>query len=485
MSDYLISQGYKPGDAAYQSLMQAGSTMLGAMVGTLAGSTQAGAATALAGTTNNYLKHSEILALQSKLKECEQNQCDQTAKDKLVDDYAKRSAQHNAELAACKDDACLNEHRREIAEAAKASDALRQIDQLSDASQGMQRLNAMQKTDNALLATQNRISNLKQEARTLGQFAKNHCQGLSDAQCAGKLDTALKSNTQLGVALATMTPLVGEADSIKTVLTGTDLNGEEASRLLGVLGVLTGGAAQKVGKGIGAAIDAGKTVDKVGDAGKAVSGAKNAETAADSTKSAVKIAEVAPQPSAGKSNLATPPVTLSKEQADAFNRGAGPVSEAGGYSTERLLSGLPGQVTGGSSSKLGKNLNEAMGRNRSDSWTGYQAQHLLPSELKSHPILKKVGIDLDDASNGVFLPSSMARPEGVVSGIPRHTGSHPNYTEAVRQSLNNMDVSLPVEELQRQVFDLQGKLRSVTESGMPVRNVDGAKTDVWLKWLNK
>ncbi|WP_222103457.1 pre-toxin TG domain-containing protein, partial [Chitinimonas sp. BJB300] len=177
-------------------------------------------------------------------------------------------------------------HRREIAEAAKASDALRQIDQLSDASQGMQRLTAMQKTDNALLAGQQRITNLKQEARTLGQFAKNHCQGLSDAQCAGKLDTALKSNTQLGVALATMTPLVGEADSIKTVLTGTDLNGEEASRLLGVLGVLTGGAAQKVGKGIGAAIDAGKTVDKVGEAGRIVAHeADNVSSTAKATRS--------------------------------------------------------------------------------------------------------------------------------------------------------------------------------------------------------
>ncbi|SHE57816.1 adhesin HecA family 20-residue repeat-containing protein, partial [Vibrio gazogenes DSM 21264] len=153
--------------------------------------------------------------------------------------------------------------------------------------------------------------------------------------------------------------------------------------------------------------------------------------------------------------------------------------------TERLLSGTPGQVTGGSSTKLGKNLNEAMGRNRSDSWAGYQAQHLIPSELKSHPILKKVGIDLDDASNGLFLPATKAKPEGIVSGLPRHTGSHPNYTEAVRQSLNNMDRNLPVEQLQKQVYDLQVKLRNVTESGMPVRNVDGAKTDVWLKWINK
>ncbi|CAK3983076.1 hypothetical protein VCRA2120E57_870009 [Vibrio crassostreae] len=152
---------------------------------------------------------------------------------------------------------------------------------------------------------------------------------------------------------------------------------------------------------------------------------------------------------------------------------------------ERVLSGEIGKVTGGSSSKLGKNLNESMGRGRNESWAGYQAQHLIPSELKAHPILKKVGMDLDDASNGMFLPASRAKPEGMVSSNPRHTGSHPNYTEAVRQSLNNLDPDLPAFELQKQVRDLQLKLKQVTESGMPVRNVDGAKTEVWLKWINK
>lgn len=29
---------------------------------------------------------------------------------------------------------------------------------------------------------------------------------------------------------------------------------------------------------------------------------------------------------------------------------------------------------------------------------GYQAQHIIPKEFKNHPILKKIGIDLDDAS---------------------------------------------------------------------------------------
>ncbi|MCF5771446.1 filamentous hemagglutinin N-terminal domain-containing protein [Pseudomonas syringae] len=177
--------------------------------------------------------------------------------------------------------------------------------------------------------------------------------------------------------------------------------------------------------------------------------------------------------------------TLSSAEKASGPKGAGTVETKAVQSSERILSGTPGQVTGGSSSKLGKNLNEDMGRSRSDSWSGYQAQHLIPSELKRHPILEKVGIDLDDASNGIFLPASNAKPEGLVSSMPRHTGSHPNYTEAVRQSLNSMDGSLPIDQLQKQVYDLQVKLRDVTKSGMPVRNIDGAKTEVWLKWIKK
>ncbi len=151
----------------------------------------------------------------------------------------------------------------------------------------------------------------------------------------------------------------------------------------------------------------------------------------------------------------------------------------------RNLSGVAGSVTGGSSSKLGKNLNEAMGRKRADSWQGYQAQHLIPSELRNHPMLKIVGIDLDHELNGIFLPSTRNKPVGMISGKPRHTGSHLSYTNAVRQELNDMDRMLPIDQLEVQVYKLQLKLRRITETGMPVHNVDGAKTEVWARWLKK
>lgn len=33
----------------------------------------------------------------------------------------------------------------------------------------------------------------------------------------------------------------------------------------------------------------------------------------------------------------------------------------------------------------------------------YQAQHIIPAETANHPVLQKIGMNLDDASNGMVL----------------------------------------------------------------------------------
>ena len=60
-------------------------------------------------------------------------------------------------------------------------------------------------------------------------------------------------------------------------------------------------------------------------------------------------------------------------------------------------------VTGGDSTKLGKKMMESMGLPRGTNWTGHQAQHIIPVEMADHPVLQRNGMDLDDASNGLFL----------------------------------------------------------------------------------
>ncbi|TYS09996.1 transposase [Bacillus subtilis] len=135
-----------------------------------------------------------------------------------------------------------------------------------------------------------------------------------------------------------------------------------------------------------------------------------------------------------------------------------------GSTTTRLIPGTPGKVTGGSSTKLGKNMFEQMGLPRSTKRTPYQAQHIIPKEFRSHPVLKKLGMDMDDASNGFFLRV----PDADISATSRHKGYHSVYSSFVRKKLDEIDVNQSVDVIENQVYDLQQKLRELQEKGLPL-----------------
>lgn len=147
---------------------------------------------------------------------------------------------------------------------------------------------------------------------------------------------------------------------------------------------------------------------------------------------------------------------------------------------KRVLPGTPGVVTGGSSTKLGKNMMESMGLSRSQTWKGYQAQHILPSEMASHPVIQKIGMNFDHASNGIFLRI----PDDMTSTMSRHRGYHSIYNEVVERSLNRMDVNSSVNHLQQQVFDLQNKLRYLNQQGTPLYPSQGGTIELWERLLN-
>ncbi|WP_240669182.1 hemagglutinin repeat-containing protein [Dyella sp. M7H15-1] len=89
MADYLESRGYTPGTPEFASMMQLASTAVGVAVGG-----GAGAATALDGTTYNYLTHQQRDALKAALKSCgNQSEC-----QKVVDAYTELSQQNDAAL---------------------------------------------------------------------------------------------------------------------------------------------------------------------------------------------------------------------------------------------------------------------------------------------------------------------------------------------------------------------------------------------------
>ncbi|XDZ00391.1 AHH domain-containing protein [Bacillus manliponensis] len=172
----------------------------------------------------------------------------------------------------------------------------------------------------------------------------------------------------------------------------------------------------------------------------------------------------------------------------------------------RLIPGTPGKVTGGSSTKLGQNLLESMGLPRSASWKGYQAQHIIPKNLRNHPVLKRIGMDMDHADNGIFLPIPAKDP----SALSRHRGFHSVYNNVVKDQLDKLNINQSIKELEQQVFELQQKLKKGTESGLPLykskvleigiekfyktklneeikiwQRGGGATEELWERWINK
>ncbi|QWG42494.1 hypothetical protein EXW35_29775 (plasmid) [Bacillus mycoides] len=130
----------------------------------------------------------------------------------------------------------------------------------------------------------------------------------------------------------------------------------------------------------------------------------------------------------------------------------------------RLIPGTPGKVTGGSSSKLGKNMFEEMGLRRSTKRSPYQAQHIIPAEFNGHPVIEKIGMDMDHASNGFFLRV----PDEYVSSTSRHQGYHSVYSDFVERKLDGIDINQDISIIEKQVFELQQKLRKLQEKGLPL-----------------
>lgn len=148
---------------------------------------------------------------------------------------------------------------------------------------------------------------------------------------------------------------------------------------------------------------------------------------------------------------------------------------------ERIIPGREGHVTGGKSSVLGRNMLKDMGVPTSMKWDGYQAQHIIPVELKKHPILKKIGMSLDDASNGIFLRT----PNNDVSTKTRHRGYHSVYNEFVKSELDKMNINDNSLNLQKQVRGLQMKLKKMQESGVPIYYKKGASIDLLSRSIKR
>lgn len=104
--------------------------------------------------------------------------------------------------------------------------------------------------------------------------------------------------------------------------------------------------------------------------------------------------------------------------------------------------------------------------------------------MKNNPVIEKIGMNFDDASNGIFLKI----PSNDISTMSRHRGYHSVYNQVVERTLNRMDINQSVDGLQKQVYDLQQILKKLQEKGLPLYPSQGATVELWerkLKQLEK
>lgn len=156
-------------------------------------------------------------------------------------------------------------------------------------------------------------------------------------------------------------------------------------------------------------------------------------------------------------------------------------------SSQDMLPNINGEVTGGDSTKLGKNMFELMGMPRNSSRKGYEAQHIIPKEkdIRNHPVIQKIGMDLDHPSNGIFLRNAKQGKANSVMSI--HQGGHDVYNKFVLKKLDEIDVNKDITELRIDVFELQCKLLKLIKSGLPLYKDKerGASIELWQKWFEK
>ena len=142
-----------------------------------------------------------------------------------------------------------------------------------------------------------------------------------------------------------------------------------------------------------------------------------------------------------------------------------------GINYSRLFSG----GTVGSRTALRNNLKSQY--TELNKLTGWQAHHILPWEprIQNHPLLQRLGINLNAVDNGVPLPCQSG------SCLSQHSGPHPRYSTAVENFLNrveNMNVSDAVKKnLVAQGID---KAKQALLSGNPpLMNKNGATVPAW------
>lgn len=123
-----------------------------------------------------------------------------------------------------------------------------------------------------------------------------------------------------------------------------------------------------------------------------------------------------------------------------------------------------GRTTGGSCVVLARRIGCYSKKN-------YAAHHIIPVQLKNHRALNKIRMDMDEAANGIALPTK----SGINPCLPLHRGSHPGYTAAVRRELDKIPERASVTKTREMVSEIQIKFRERLKNGEPLHEKYGGK----------
>ncbi|MEH2455966.1 eCIS core domain-containing protein [Nostoc sp.] len=137
-----------------------------------------------------------------------------------------------------------------------------------------------------------------------------------------------------------------------------------------------------------------------------------------------------------------------------------------------------GLGTAGITNQEAKKAREILRASLGKSPKGFQAHHIIPYELRDHPVIdflrRKFGWNINDTSNEIHLPENSTIP-GAGSKTP-HFGSHPRYNEMIGGRLDGLNYQWSIGKLSDQqllieVQALQSQYRNLLDIGKLMLNV--------------
>jgi hypothetical protein len=115
-----------------------------------------------------------------------------------------------------------------------------------------------------------------------------------------------------------------------------------------------------------------------------------------------------------------------------------------------------------------------------------QEHHIVPRELKDHPLVTSSGYNIEGEGNLIFLPTGRSGMGSNPEGHSIHLGSHPRYTEELQYKLDDAYKEArrseytqeeQLEQIQEIVLEFQSKLTQKDEHGDAFRM--NARQDRW------